>query len=186
MHAAPLGDTNPQIAGRWREQQVWIGGGDLGPHGALFVPPHHRRVPAAIDDQVAFIGRDDVPVLEHAAIAHAQFETIHPFGDESGRTGRRLVHAQLRQRGLTRNVSVPVSAGLLTDVERYFDARGSHRDGDPGPIVEAFAAVANGRELVGDLRAIRRGWDDRVTARRGATTWRVADLLVRHRSSTWR
>lgn len=50
MHAALLERTDPDVAGRWRDQQVWIGGGDLGPHGAAFVPPHHRRVPAAIAD----------------------------------------------------------------------------------------------------------------------------------------
>ena len=60
---------------------------------------------------VAFIGRDDLPVLVHGAIAHAQFETIHPFADGNGRTGRALVHSMLRARGLTRNVTVPVSAG---------------------------------------------------------------------------
>ncbi|MBI3257775.1 MAG: Fic family protein, partial [Actinobacteria bacterium] len=54
MHAALLERSDPDIAGRWRDQQVWIGGGDLGPHGAVFVPPHHSRVPAAITDLVAF------------------------------------------------------------------------------------------------------------------------------------
>ncbi|MGI8686624.1 MAG: Fic family protein, partial [Acidimicrobiales bacterium] len=54
IHAALLEHSNPDIAGRWREQQVWIGGGDLGPHGAAFVPPHHDRVPAGIADLVAF------------------------------------------------------------------------------------------------------------------------------------
>jgi Fic family protein len=78
MHSALLERSNPRIAGKWRDEQVWIGGGDLGPHGAQFVPPHPSRVTAAIDDLVAFIDRDDVPVLAHVAVAHAQFETIHP------------------------------------------------------------------------------------------------------------
>jgi Fic family protein len=185
MHAALLERTDPDIAGRWRDQQVWIGGGDLGPHGAAFVPPHHRRVPAAIADLVTFIDRDDVPVLAHAAIAHAQFETIHPFPDGNGRTGRALVHAHLRHKRLTRNVTVPVSAGLLTNVDAYFAALTRYRDGDPAAIVEsfgaaAFAATANGRTLVEDLHTIRRDWKERVKARRDATAWRVADLLLRH------
>jgi Fic family protein len=185
MHAALLERTDPDIAGRWRDQQVWVGGGDLGPHGAAFVPPHHRRVPAAIADLVTFVDRDDVPLLTHAAIAHAQFETIHPFPDGNGRTGRALVHAHLRHKRLTRNVTVPVSAGLLTNVDAYFAALTRYRDGDPTAIVEsfaaaAFAATANGRTLVEDLRTIRRGWQERVNARRDATAWRIADLLLRH------
>jgi len=185
MHAALLEGSNPDVAGRWRDGQVWIGGSDLGPHGAAFVPPHHRRVPGAIADLVAFIDRDDVPVLAHAAVAHAQFETIHPFPDGNGRTGRALVHAHLRRKGLTRNVTVPVSAGLLTDTDAYFAALTRYREGDPVAIVDrlaraAFAAIANGRLLVTDLRTLRQAWDERVQVRRDATAWRIADLLLRH------
>jgi len=180
MHAALLDRTNPDIAGRWRHEQVWIGGSDLGPHGALFVPPHHSRLLAAIVDLVAFIEREDVPVLAHAAVAHAQFETIHPFPDGNGRTGRALVHAHLRQKGLTRNVTMPISAGLLTETDAYFAALTRYREGDPVPIVDqfaraAFAAIGNGRLLVDELHAIRNGWDERVRVRRGATAWRIAD-----------
>ncbi|CAN5124883.1 Fic family protein [soil metagenome] len=184
MHAALLDRSNPDIAGRWRDQQVWIGGGDLGPHGAAFVPPHHDRVPAGIADLVAFIERDDVPVVAHAALAHAQFETIHPFPDGNGRTGRALVHAHLRAKALIRDVTVPVSAGLLTDIDGYFAALTRYRGGDPTSIVEAFAAaafraVANGRRLVDDLHTIRQDWQERVRARRDAAAWRVAELLLR-------
>ena len=63
MHAALLEQHDPAIAGRWREAQVWVGTSSYGPHTASFVPPHHRRVPAAIDDLVRFMQRDDVPVL---------------------------------------------------------------------------------------------------------------------------
>lgn len=185
MHEALLEHTDPDIAGRWRDQQVWIGGSDLGPHHAAFVPPSHDRVPAAIDDLIAFMDREDIPTLSHAAIAHAQFETIHPFPDGNGRTGRALVHAHLRNKGLTQHVTVPVSAGLLTDVDAYFAALTQYRAGNPNPIVEAFAsaafaATANGRALIEELHSIRRGWQDRVKARRDATAWRVADLLLRH------
>jgi len=185
MHRALLGDANPSAAGRWRDEQVWIGGSDYGPHGADYVAPHHSRVEAAIDDLVRFIDREDVPILAHAALAHAQFETIHPFTDGNGRTGRALLHAQLWNKGLTRHVTVPVSAGFLTDTDAYFAALTSYRAGDPIPIVErlaaaTFAALANGRRLVEDLRAIRGHWGQRVRARRGANAWKIADLLLRH------
>lgn len=184
MHAALMSRTDPEGAGQWRDQQVWIGGSRLGPHSAMFVPPVHDRVPGFIDDLVAFIARDDVPVLAHAALAHAQFETIHPFEDGNGRTGRALVHAMLRGKGLTRTVTVPISAGLLVDTSSYFEALTYYRSGSPEAIVErfsdaAFASVVNGRALVKDLRALRSQWDSRIRARRGAAAWRVADLLLR-------
>ena len=185
MHEALLGPTQPDIAGRWRGQQVWIGGGDVSPHDATFVPPCHERVPAAIEDLIGFIDRDDLPVLAQAALAHAQFETIHPFPDGNGRTGRALIHAEIRNKRLTRNVTVPVSAGLLIDTDAYFEALTAYRHGDAVPIVDqlaaaAFAAVANGRQLVDELRTVRAGWADTVSARRGSNTWRIADLLLRH------
>ena len=184
MHRALLSDVRPEIAGRWREEQVWIGGDSFGPHGAAFIPPHHDQVPALMADLVTFTRRTDLPLLSQAAIAHAQFETIHPFPDGNGRTGRALIHAMLRGRGLTRNVIVPVSAGLLTDTNGYFDALTAYRAGEPAAIVEklanaSFAAAANGRQLVRDLREIRHSWEDKIKARRGATAWQLADVLLR-------
>ena len=184
MHAALLSDVQPEIAGRWREEQVWIGGDSFGPHGAAFIPPHQDHVRALMADVVTFTRRKDLPLLSQAAIAHAQFETIHPFADGNGRTGRALIHAMLRGHGLTRNVTVPVSAGLLTDTNGYFDALTDYRAGDPAPIVEklanaSFAAAANGRQLVLDLREMRQGWEDKIKVRRGATAWRLADVLLR-------
>jgi Fic family protein len=184
MHDALMRASQPDMAGRWRTEQVWIGGGAFGPRGADFVAPHHERVPPAIADLLAFAWRIDVPTLPQIAIAHAQFETIHPFTDGNGRTGRALVQAMLRNKRLTRQTTVPVSAGLLSNTDAYFQALGSYRDGDPAPIVEqlssaAILAVVNGRHLVGDLRTIRERWHEQITARRDSAVHRVADLLVR-------
>jgi Fic family protein len=90
----------------------------------------------------------------------------------------------LRNKRLTRQITVPVSAGLLLDTDAYFQALGAYRDGDPAPIVEqlssaAILAVVNGRHLVGDLRSIREQWNSQITARRDSAVHRVADLLVR-------
>ena len=183
MHAALMTYEGDEVAGRWRTEQVWIGGSSYGPHEATFIPPHHRHVEAAMTDLVAFARREDIPVLVHAALAHAQFETIHPFVDGNGRTGRALVHAMLRGKGLTRNVTVPVSAGLLTDTDAYFAALMAYRDGDAAAIVNrlaeaSFAAVANGRQLVDDLQNIRDRWQDVIAARRDAVAWRLGDLLL--------
>lgn len=184
MHAALMQHSHPEEAGKWRTEQVWIGGGDFGPHGAAFVPPHDGRVPDAMADLMSFVRRDDLPVLAHAALAHAQFETIHPFADGNGRTGRALVHSMLRARGLTRNVTVPVSAGVLTDTDAYFAALMAYRRGDAARIVRliagaSFAAIANGRALVADLRQIRQRWNELIKARADASAWQLADLLLR-------
>lgn len=184
MQRALIGRHDPTNAGRWRDEQVWIGGDAFGPHGAEFIPPHHEHVPTLMDDLVRFTSRTDLPLLSQAAIAHAQFETIHPFTDGNGRTGRALVHAMLRGHGLTRNITVPVSAGLLTDTRGYFDTLTAYRQGNPAAIVEtlaqaSFVAVANGRQLVDELHTIRAGWDDKIQARRGAGAWRLADMLIR-------
>ena len=184
MHRVLLSGAHPEWVGHWRRQQVWIRGSDHGPHGAMFVPPHQDRVPDAMTDLVAFMRRNDLPVFAQAAVAHAQFETIHPFPDGNGRTGRSLIHALLRGKGLTRHVTIPVSAGLLTDTDRYFDALTAYRAGQPGAIVErlataTFAAINNGRELVRDLDDLGRRWTDLIEARRDAAVWRIVELLTR-------
>lgn len=184
MHAALMEHDQHHEPGRWRQEQVWIGGSSFGPHQAEFVPPHHRHVPDAMADLIEFVRRDDLPVLTQAALAHAQFETIHPFTDGNGRTGRALIHAMLRGKELTRNVTVPVSAGLLTDVRAYFAALTEFRAGDPTAIVRliaeaSFSAIANGRQLVADLQHIRDRWTQAIQVRRDALVWRLADLLLR-------
>ena len=106
-----------------------------------------------MDDLVRFVARTDVPALVHVALAHAQFETIHPFTDGNGRTGRALVHAMLADARLTSRVTVPLSAGLLTDIGRYCQAFVDYRAADSASIVRVFidatfVAVERGRVLV--------------------------------------
>lgn len=169
--------------GRYREGQVWIGSAAPTPHTASFVPPHADRVESAMLDLLSFCDRTDISVLVHAAIAHAQFETIHPFADGNGRTGRALVHALLKRGRATTRLTVPVSAGLLVDTESYFDALTAYRQGDAAPVVErfsqaAFTAVSNGRRLDSDLADIYAEWEHVINARRDAAVWRVLPLLV--------
>jgi Fic family protein len=186
MQTALLGSFAPELTGSWRNEQVWIGGGSLSPHLADFVPPHHERVPHAMDDLVAFIARLDIPTLPHVAIAHAQFETIHPFPDGNGRTGRAVVQAMLRQAEVTKNITVPLSAGLLHDVDGYYDALDLYRGGDIRPIIAAFTraagyAVVNGRQLVRDISSIEAEWEEKMVGLRSdATARRVAILAVPH------
>lgn len=184
MHRALLEDAEPQMVGTWRTQQVWIGGRGQSPHLASFVPPHHDRVPGLMDDLVAFLRRTDVPVLVAAALAHAQFETIHPFPDGNGRTGRALVHGALRAGGLVTNMTIPISAGLLSHTDDYFRALTAYRGGELEPIVIQFAqasfdAIGTGRQLVSDLRATREEWRQRVRSRAGSAAAAMLDFLLR-------
>jgi fido (protein-threonine AMPylation protein) len=85
--------------GEYRQQQNWIGGRLDSPLDARYVPPPEGEVDGLMSDLVAFVNRDDLPGVAQAAVAHAQFETIHPFLDGNGRVVRCLIHVVLRGRG---------------------------------------------------------------------------------------
>jgi Fic family protein len=105
--------------GRFRDRQNWIGGSSYNPCSAAFVPPPPELVPGLIEDLVAFCNDDALPAVAQAAIAHAQFETVHPFVDGNGRTGRALVHLVLRRRGFATRALPPVSLVLATWAQSY-------------------------------------------------------------------
>ena len=171
-------------AGLYRREQVWIGPGNAGPRLAEFVAPHHDRVRGAISDLVRFVKRQDVSVLVQVAVAHAQFETIHPFVDGNGRTGRALAQSILRNKGLVGSTAVPISAGLLVNTGRYFAALTAFRAGDAAPIIREFAmasriAAATGTQLVDDLVAQLDESRSRLQGvRSDAAAWRVLPALV--------
>lgn len=171
-------------AGVFREEAVWVGGDNAGPRGASFIAPRHELVPDAVADVVTFSRRTDLPALVQVAIAHAQFETIHPFVDGNGRTGRALAQAMIRNLGLVRHTTVPLSAGLLTDTKTYFDALTAYRAGDAGPIVRRFAdaarfAASSGRGLVDQLACQIDESRERLSGLRPqSAVWRVLPYLV--------
>lgn len=183
MHRVLTETTDSKNAGVFRTQPVWIGGTPFGPHGADYVGPDSLKVPGLVDDLVLFCNRVDLPALVQIAIAHAQFETIHPFTDGNGRTGRALVQVLLHRLGLTKSVMVPVSAGLLRSTKQYFDALNAYRSGDPLPIIQVFAegslfAVQNGRKLAGELQAVRINWDSMLRARTDSGARKLLDQLL--------
>ena len=169
--------------GRVREHQNWLGGSDDTPRGALFVPPRPQLVTELLDDLVRFANRDDLPAIPLAAIAHAQFETIHPFVDGNGRTGRALVHVLLRRRSAPGAAVVPVSTALLADTDGYFDGLGDYREGRLDGWVTRFArattlAADRGAALADDLHHLRSEWQDEVRPRAGSAPERLLDALV--------
>lgn len=142
-------------AGRIRDMQNWIGGSDYSPRGAQYVPPPAADVADYLDDLVAFMNRDDMPVLAQAAIAHAQFESIHPFTDGNGRIGRALINTALRRRGATSQVVVPLASALVARKEAYFGVLGAYRAGEPEPIIRAFAEATRAAATESRLSAER-------------------------------
>jgi Fic family protein len=189
IHEALMHGQDQADPGQFRDEQVWIGGTDYSPHRADYVPPQDSRIEESIKDLCAFSERTDLPLLTQVAIAHAQFETIHPFNDGNGRAGRALVHVMLRTGGATTRTTVPVSAGLLSDTEAYYNSLTDYRNGDPNPIVEefsraAFAAVDNGQQLAADLKTLHDRWTGNLRARRDAVAWKVLPFLLRQPSVT--
>jgi Fic family protein len=106
-----------RIAGQLREEQGWFGGDS--PPNAEYVGPPHQYVPDLVDDLCRFMNRDDLSPVAQAAIAHAQFELIHPFGDGNGRVGRALIHVLFRRRGISPNHVPPVSLVLGANKDAY-------------------------------------------------------------------
>lgn len=186
MHKALL-SAQPcwgECAGRFRKQLVWVGTSSHSPRGASFVAPQPELVQPAIDDLLAFLLRDDIPVLAQAALAHAQFETIHPFADGNGRTGRALIHAVLRSKGLAAHLVPPVSAGLLRAANTYFDALTAFREGNAAPLIAVFAeaslfAAQSGIDLIdrldGQIEAAKTALRG---TRRDAAVWKVLPYLI--------
>ena len=120
------GTRDRSIAGELRDGPIWIGPSGCLIDAATFVPPTQDRVPELLTDLVGYLNSDQHPGVIQAAIAHAQFETIHPFEDGNGRTGRALIHAVFNARGLT-NGAVPISTVLGKRRDSYHAALNAMR-----------------------------------------------------------
>lgn len=138
-HTLLEGTSEERFAGLVRTDQNWIGGRGLSPADAAFIPPPADRVPALLDDLVEFVDLDDLPSIAQAAIAHAQFETIHPFGDGNGRAGRCLIHVILRRRGAAPRLVPPISVVLATNARQYIAGLTDYREGRHDDWIGAFA-----------------------------------------------
>lgn len=157
------GTADAHLAGRIRESQNWIGGHGDDPYGAEFVPVPEDRVPPLLEDLCRFIARDDLPALVQAAIAHAQFETIHPFEDGNGRVGRCLIHFVLRRRGVARSFVPPISPVLAANDRAYVDGLTAYRSQDDAAWCGLFAratrlACDGAVALSADIEGLKDEW----------------------------
>ena len=128
-----------------RDCAVWIGPSR---ERAIFEGPPWRQVPEHLADLAAFCNRTDMAPLLHAAIAHAQFETIHPYADGNGRVGRILIQALLSSSA----VPLPISVGMLAGRWAYYDGLNAYRRGDVDEWASTFAAAAEASARYGQHR----------------------------------
>ncbi len=132
------GHLPPTMVGAFRPAQGWIGGSS--PLNAVFVPPPPELVPALMDDLVTWANSATVDPVTRAAVLHAQFETIHPYGDGNGRLGRVLVGWTLRRYAVT-HIPPPVSVLIARDPGGYLSGLHRFRTGSVAPWVGWFADV---------------------------------------------
>lgn len=178
-----LDNEGKPIGGRLRTTQNWIGRSDISPVGASFVPPPPGYVEELLVDLSEFIDRTDLPAIAQAAIAHAQFETIHPFMDGNGRTGRALVYSILRRREELAEYVPPISLVLGGAPRSYVGALTAYRDGDYEAIVELYAqgvatACSESERLGIEVGELRAQWERRLPPMRSHATARsLLDVL---------
>lgn len=172
-------------AGTLRGVQNWIGGSNRTPRGAVHIPPAPERLAGLMDDLITFMRRTDLDPVVQAAVAHAQFESIHPFTDGNGRVGRSMINALWRYRGMTRQMAVPVASAIVADRDRYFRLVNDYRTGDVEPLV-VFLADATSRSVAAAsvsaerLIALPAQWQEQVHARAGSAASTLLPLLPKH------
>lgn len=177
---------NSQIAGQLRHTQNWIGGNDYNPCGASFVPPPPENVLPLLDDLVAFTNSDRLPPVIQAALAHAQFEAIHPFLDGNGRTGRALTQIVLRRRGTGRSYVPPISVVLAEDKSGYINGLTEFRHGNVAAWIEHFAvtivrAASLASMYLVEVETLKARWgqqlSDHRAVRADAAAWTIIEQL---------
>lgn len=171
--------------GEFRRSQNWIGG--TRPGNASFVPPPPRNVAACMSALEKFLHDEKAPLpaLARAALAHVQFETIHPFLDGNGRVGRLLITFQLCHSGILREPLLYLSLYFKQNRSRYYELLDRmRREGDwegwlafflDGVRLTAESAVATARRLAALFSADR----ERISGggRRAGSAMRVHDAF---------
>ncbi|MDP9281332.1 MAG: Fic family protein [Chloroflexota bacterium] len=172
-------------AGAVRTSQSWIGTGE-NPWGARFIPVPEEDVAALLEDLCVFLERDDLPAVVQAALAHAQFETIHPFEDGNGRVGRALIHLVLRRRGVAPHYVPPISLVLASNYAAYESGLTTYRERRyedwAGVFSRAVTIACRGaEELAGRIERLKNSWRESAKApRRGSAADRLIDVLPVH------
>ncbi len=184
IHRTLMADESPRIMpGSFRREQNWLGGRLTTPTDARYVPPPEDEVESLMLDLVYFMNRDDLPAVAQAAIAHAQFETIHPFVDGNGRVGRALIHVLLRRRGIAPAFVPPISIVLAARPHAYVDGLVGYRDGRLDQWCASFAdactrAAESSVDLAERVADLEAAWYERAgRPRRDSAAARIIGVL---------
>jgi len=178
--------------GEFRRSQNWVGGSR--PGNAVFVPPPAERVAECMGALERWLHDEPepTPVLLKAALAHVQFETVHPFLDGNGRVGRLLITLLLCAEGVLRQPLLYLSLYLKQNRTRYYDLlQGVRQTGDWEEWLTFFAdgvrdtaegAVQTARRLVDLFERDRQ--KIQAIGRLAGSALRVHDALQRRPLST--
>jgi Fic family protein len=174
------------IAGQVRTKQNWIGRNSYSPRNATYIPPPPGYVKTLLDDLCAFMNREDLPGIVQAAIAHGQFETIHPFADGNGRVGRCLIHTVLIRRELAPRYVPPISLILAGRASQYVAGLVDFREGRADEWIELFAdatrlAAQEAERLADEIAALEALWVERLgRPRSDSSAYTVLSALPAH------
>lgn len=180
------GTPDERFGGVIRTHQSWIGGDATSPLNADFVPPPEGDVERLLEDLGGFCNRIDLPPVLQAAIAHAQYETIHPFMDGNGRAGRALIGMILIRRRVSRHVAPPISLVLAGNADAYVRGLTSYRYADKRDWFDFFADVTGSAAQLSELlarrvRDLQERWLDAAGRPRAASAPRkVIEALPAH------
>lgn len=166
-----------------RTKVNWIGESNSIPHTADFVPPHPEYLDKNINEFISFCKRDDIHPLVQAAFAYAYFETIHPFIDGNGRTGRIFIQVLLKEKNYLDELYVPFSMGLIKNDKKHIEALNEFRKGNYRSIIKLFLENSLGfvpiiYKTLKDLIAIKDRWLSKISARSDALAWKIIDELI--------
>ncbi len=191
MHRTLMQDAPAAVRpGQFRDIQAWIGSGRI--EDATFVPAPPSRIAACMEELEAsmlqYAPREGEPwilsLVAQIAIAHAQFETIHPFADGNGRTGRLLMPVMLAAEGYP---PLYLSGTLLRHRRAYYDALADIQlrwDWTPWSRLLSRAVIEScdsAIALANDLERLRADWAGRLAGLRAdATAHRLPTYLLGH------
>lgn len=172
------GTLRSDMIGTFRPTLGWVGG--TSPLDAAYVPPPPSEIPRLTEDLLAFANSepDNLDPVSHAAVIHAQFEAIHPYGDGNGRLGRVLVNRTLRRRGVTTRSTVPISMAIARDPGGYLSGLHLFEQGMPDQWITWFAEIAVKAAFATDqiydqVKALVTRWEDATVGLRADHTARA-------------
>jgi Fic family protein len=200
MESHPNGGSRSPFVGLRTTQAILIPPGAIRGESATIedathIPPPASHVGGAMADLLDYVNDppNQSPPLVRAALAHAQFETIHPFPDGNGRTGRALIQAMLRRDGAVKHVVLPLSPYLAMNPRAYVDGLNSVRFEGDAPDQEeleqwlsafadcTYSAARNAAEVADDIEEVGADWTERLRGARvrtGAASYNAIPHLL--------